>query len=262
MISHHHARSLPGVLLALLGAGCLGKISPPSISVGERAEAAAMENEDAGPSSAIEEDAAPPPATRDGGATTPQPEASATPRDAAPDAPIDRAADLVELVDLATDLAIDADTPATSGLPAAATLDQLTVAEKRTFCAWGTRMAGGLEGSVGCDGGRTVKLPWPTIETCVRAIPPDCRATVAETELCAHAVVASPCTEEVPRECKTLAACVLARFFDGGVRDAVSDTAGGDEPIELWGSFPPQLAARAQRDCPNPAFCIAAQSGM
>jgi hypothetical protein len=193
------------LLSAVLVAGCVGKIAGSAITAGKSSDpgpASASGEPGGAPRTHVGNDAAEeadaaaidlrstPAAGPDGGASTPQAEGGAT------QPPV----------------------KTESGLPASTTLAQLTPADKLTFCEWGTRLAGGLGSNVACDGGRTVSLPWSTINTCIRAIPPDCKATVAETETCAKAVVASPCSEDIPGPCKTLAACVLDRFFaDGGV---------------------------------------------
>ena len=143
----------------------------------------------------------------DGGASTPQTEGGSTQRDG------------FSAVDVVPDRTGPDALPerTESGLPPGTTLNQLTPEQKQTFCQWGTTLAGGLGSAVSCPGGRKVQLPWSTLNTCINAIPPACKATVAEVEVCAKAVVADPCVEDVPPPCKTLAGCVLDRFYgDGG----------------------------------------------
>ncbi len=88
-------------------------------------------------------------------------------------------------------------------------LGSLDTPQRRTLCEWGTNAAGGTGKTATCPGGRTVKLPWRTVDMCVASIPAPCGATVADAEACARVILDEPCVEEVPPACKPISKCVL-----------------------------------------------------
>lgn len=112
--------------------------------------------------------------------------------------------------------AADVGTGTGSGLPATLVLEALTSTQKKQLCEWGTSQAGGAAKEMVCPGGRTVRLPWRSIDMCVANVPPaPCKATIEDAERCARTILEDPCVEEVPPACKPLSRCVLDRVTGG-----------------------------------------------